>query len=67
MSKHWWTLIWKGTTTPVIPFDCNPGSDDKGMLVYCTKKAARNACRHQEDLYDVLCEPVRLDEIERRP
>ncbi len=65
MSKHWWTLIWEGTTTPVVPFDENPGSYDEGMLVYRTQKAAQCACRHQRDLYDVQCKPIRLNEIER--
>lgn len=37
--------------TPIVPYDCNPGSDDDGLLVYRSKAAAEHSATHQTDVY----------------
>lgn len=59
--REYWTIVHKGTKTPVVPFDTNPGSVDEGMLVYWSRVAADLACEHQFALYGVECKPCPLD------
>jgi hypothetical protein len=56
----YWTIVHDKTRHPVIPFDCNPGSADEGMLVYRSRRAASAACGHQRQLYGVKCHAVKL-------
>lgn len=53
--------------TPVNPFDCNPGCDDQGCLVYRSEAACELACEHQRDLYEACehCRPMPLSELPR--
>jgi hypothetical protein len=67
--ENLWTIVHTDRLSPrkgkpVIPFDCNPGSSDEGMLVYRSKDAAANAARHQRDTYGLACRPRRLTETD---
>lgn len=50
-TKAFWTVVWNTDGRPVPPLDSNPGSDDEGMLVYRTRKAAQLAAEHQSNSY----------------
>ena len=58
-----WVLWVPASKKPVIPWDCNPGHNDEGMLVYSSHDAAMSAATHQRELYGVECEPRRLSEV----
>lgn len=63
-NKHeLWTIVHREDRQPVVPFDCNPGCDDEGMLVYWNYKAARSAATHQNLLYGIKSVPARLSEV----
>jgi hypothetical protein len=49
---------------PVVPFDCNPGHDDEGMMVYRSRKAAVFSAKHQNGLYDLDCIAISLSKLE---
>lgn len=52
---------------PILPFDCNPDSDDQGMLVYRSKDAAQAAADYQTDWYDLdNVRPLPLHALEER-
>lgn len=57
------TVVNRSTGEPVTPFDCNPQSDDEGMLVYWSRRAAELAAEHQAEHYDLDCEARSLDRI----
>lgn len=57
MTELLWTLSRKSDGKPVPPFDCNPGHDDQGMLVYRSEEAALSEASHQFSQYDIPCEP----------
>jgi hypothetical protein len=59
-----WTIVHSDTKKPVLPMDCNPESDDEGMLVYRSQKAAELAAEYQAEMYDIVCEARRLDEAQ---
>jgi hypothetical protein len=61
--KELWTIVHRASGKPVVPYDTNPGSDDEGMLVYRSRKAAELAAEHQSDMYDLDCEARRLDKV----
>ena len=61
-----WTVVMRDTGNPVVPYDCNPESDDEGMLVYLSRRAAEMSAVHQSDLYDLDCEARRLDKVGER-
>lgn len=50
-KSQWWTVVWSPSMTPIVPYDCNPGSDDDGLLVYRSKAAAEHSATHQTDVY----------------
>lgn len=50
-KKEWWTVVWMPSNRPIVPYDANPKSDDEGLLVYRTKKAAELAADHQFEMY----------------
>lgn len=52
---------------PVVPYDSNPGSHDEGMLVYRSEEAAISAAKHQNEMYELNCEPCRLRSVLRVP
>jgi hypothetical protein len=58
-----WTVVMRATGMPVLPVDCNPESDDEGMLVYRSRRAADTAAEHQSDMYGLDCEARRLDKV----
>jgi hypothetical protein len=58
-----WTIVKRTSGDPVVPLDCNPSSDDQGMLVYRSRVAAESAAEYQSDMYDVDCEARRLDKV----
>jgi len=65
-----WTLRWFNTENGsggsiVPPGDCNPGSDDEGMLVYRSLEAADKSAQHQTELYgdsETVARPIQLSE-----
>ena len=61
--KDLWTVIDHATRIPVVPFDCNPESEDEGFLVYRSKRAAELAAEHQSELYELDCQACRLDMV----
>lgn len=65
-DKRWepWTIVHKGGWEPVVPADCNPGSQDEGMLVYRSREAAQKAADHQFDTYEVDCVVVLLSDVQ---
>lgn len=60
----YWTIVHRDSRTPVVPFDCNPKSEDDGMLVYRSRQAAVAACKHQNHMYDLDTIPMRLEALE---
>jgi hypothetical protein len=59
-----WTIVHSDTKNPVLPMDCNPKSDDEGMLLYRSQKAAELAADYQTEMYDLVCEARRVDEVQ---
>jgi hypothetical protein len=65
--KDLYVLVWRSDDPhiddlPVSPLDENPESDDPGMLVYSSLRAAQLAAEYQDQLYGeaFLCVPVKL-------
>lgn len=59
-----YTIVHIQSLRPVVPFDCNPDSDDEGMLVYGSFEAASKAADHQNGLYDVECIAFRVEALD---
>jgi len=59
-SLHVLCLNQVGPPVAVLPFDCNPGSDDEGMLVYNTFEACIHAAEHHKRMYDIDACPIQL-------
>jgi hypothetical protein len=63
-QRDYWTLVLSDSEEnagmAVKPIDCNPGSDDEGLLVYRSYDAAVRASKHQLKSFGVTCHPVPL-------
>ena len=57
------TVVNRQTGIPIVPIDCNPESDDEGMLVYWSREAAELAAEHQSERYEMDCEARSLNRV----
>jgi len=56
-----WTIVLHGTRKPVLPNDCNPDSDDEGMLCYRSREAAEKAAKWRSQLYGLACHACEVE------
>ncbi|MEN6507139.1 MAG: hypothetical protein ABFD92_21595 [Planctomycetaceae bacterium] len=62
--KDLWTVVLCKSNEPVVPIDDNPESDDQGMIVYRSQRAAELAAEYQAEMYGIDCRACRMDKAE---